>query len=85
MEGIEETDEKEPVSRISEKEGKEQETKLPPVIELPGEVAEPSSPIRPKRFDIPYCVTIARAIRVAFSISFAAPVVTVSNTICSYG
>jgi len=44
VEGIEETDEKEPVSRISEKEGKEQETKLPPVIELPGEVAEPAGP-----------------------------------------
>ncbi len=38
-----------------------------------------SSPIRPNFSDIPYCVTIARAIRVARSISFAAPVVTVSK------
>ncbi len=34
----------------------------------------------PKRFDIPYWVTMALATLVAFSISLAAPVVTVSNT-----
>ncbi len=44
VEGIEEPEEKETVSRISEKEGKGPEEKLPPVIELPGEVAEPEEP-----------------------------------------
>ena len=44
VEGIEEPEEKETVSRISEKEGKEPEEKLPPVIELPGEIAEPEEP-----------------------------------------
>lgn len=44
VEGIEEPEEKETVSRISEKEGKEPEEKLPPVIELPGEIAEPEDP-----------------------------------------
>ena len=42
-----------------------------------------SSPISPNLSDIPYCVIMARAIFVACSISFDAPVVTVSNTISS--
>ena len=39
--------------------------------------------IRPNFSDMPYCVIMALAICVAFSISFDAPVVTVSNTISS--
>ena len=39
-----------------------------------------ASPMRPNLSDIPYCVTIDLAIFVAFSISLAAPVVTVSKT-----
>ena len=42
-----------------------------------------SRPIRPNLSDIPYWVTIALATLVACSISFAAPVVTVSKTISS--
>ena len=43
-------------------------------------VARPTSP---KRLLIPYRVIMLRAIEVAFSISLAAPVVTVSNTTSS--
>ena len=41
------------------------------------------SPIRPNFLLMPYWVTMALAMPVAFSISLEAPVVTVSNTISS--